>query len=59
MPIPDKGIHVIPRGDSLVVELPGGGGFGSPAKRARELIEADLAAGLVTAEKARADYGHE
>ena len=28
--IPDKGIHVIPAGDSLVVELPGGGGFGDP-----------------------------
>lgn len=25
-----KGVHVIPRGDSLVVELPGGGGFGQP-----------------------------
>ena len=25
--LPDKGIHVIPTGDSLVVELPGGGGF--------------------------------
>lgn len=25
-----KGVHVIPAGDSLVVELPGGGGFGEP-----------------------------
>ncbi|MGQ0486588.1 MAG: hydantoinase B/oxoprolinase family protein [Hyphomicrobiales bacterium] len=58
-PIPDKGIHVIPTGDSLVVELPGGGGFGDPKQRVRELIEADLAAGLVTAERARADYGYE
>jgi len=55
-PIPDKGIHVIPAGDSLVCELPGGGGFGDPKRRARALIEADLAAGLITAERARADY---
>jgi N-methylhydantoinase B len=55
-PIPDKGIHVIPTGDSLVVELPGGGGFGDPKQRARELIAADLAAGLITAERARTDY---
>ncbi len=54
--IPDKGIHIIPAGDSLVCELPGGGGFGDPKKRVRELIDADLAAGLITAEKARADY---
>ena len=29
----DKGIHVVPTGDSLVVELPGGGGFGDAKKR--------------------------
>jgi N-methylhydantoinase B len=56
VPIPDKGIHVIPTGDSLVCELPGGGGFGHPKRRARAHIEADLAAGLITAERARADY---
>ncbi len=27
-----KGIHVIPEDDSMVVELPGGGGFGPPPK---------------------------
>lgn len=26
-----KGIHLVPAGDSLIVELPGGGGFGSPS----------------------------
>ncbi len=57
--IPDKGIHVIPTGDSLVLELPGGGGFGDPKQRPRELIASDLAAGLVTAARARADYGYE
>ena len=54
--IPDKGIHVIPTGDSLVVELPGGGGFGDPKLRARELVEADVKAGLVSKESAKNDY---
>ena len=57
--IPDKGIHVIPTGDSLIVELPGGGGFGDPLQRSRHLIEADVKAGVVSAEKAREDHGHE
>ena len=47
--LPDKGMHTIPAGDSLVIELPGGGGFGYPAKRSPERRAADLAAGLVGA----------
>jgi N-methylhydantoinase B len=45
--LPDKGIHIIPKGDSLVVELPGGGGFGVPSERHQDLIDADKKAGLV------------
>ena len=55
----DKGVHIIPPGDSLVLELPGGGGFGMPDKRDRALLEADLAAELVTEEVARRDYSYE
>lgn len=55
----DKGIHIIPTGDSLVVELPGGGGFGDARKREAALVEADLAADLVTPSAARSEYGHE
>jgi N-methylhydantoinase B len=54
--IPDKGIHVIPTGDSLVVELPGGGGFGDPKLRTRALVEADVKAGVVSPEAAKRDY---
>ena len=54
--IPDKGIHVIPAGDSLVVELPGGGGFGDRQKRSRALVEADVKAGVVSPEAAKRDY---
>jgi N-methylhydantoinase B len=57
--LPDKGIHIVPTGDSLVVELPGGGGFGDPKKRTHDLIEADIAAELVTPERASTDYGYE
>jgi N-methylhydantoinase B len=57
--LPDKGIHVIETGDSLVVELPGGGGFGDPRKRSPALVEADLESGLITPQAARSDYGHE
>ena len=45
--LPDKGLHIIATGDSLVVELPGGGGFGSSANRNSDLIAADAKAGLV------------
>jgi N-methylhydantoinase B len=55
--LPDKGIHVVPPGDSLVVELPGGGGFGDPGKRDPEMIRKDIESGLVTPDAARQDYG--
>ena len=45
--LPDKGIHMVPKGDSLIIELPGGGGFGDPAKRSSDRIEADKKAGVV------------
>jgi N-methylhydantoinase B len=45
--LPDKGVHIIAAGDALVVELPGGGGFGDPAKRRQDLVESDRKLGLV------------
>jgi len=57
--LPDKGMHIIDAGDSLVLELPGGGGFGKPHKRDRTAVETDIAAGLVTVAAARKDYGYE
>jgi N-methylhydantoinase B len=46
--LPDKGIHIVPAGDTLVIELPGGAGFGNPQNRKREAIERDVKAGVVT-----------
>lgn len=54
--LPGKTTHTIPAGDSLIVELPGGGGFGDPATRCKVAIETDLAAGYISAETAQAKY---
>jgi N-methylhydantoinase B len=53
----DKGNHVVPASDSLILELPGGGGFGRPQARGAEAIKADIASGLVSPEAAEHDYG--
>ncbi len=45
--LPDKGIHLVPAGDALIIDLPGGGGWGNPAKRKPELRAADKKAGVV------------
>jgi N-methylhydantoinase B len=42
----DKGMHIIAKGDALIAETPGGGGFGDPAKRSDALIAADRKAEL-------------
>jgi len=47
-PLPGKGEVVIPAGQTLVFETPGGGGFGKPEDRAPELIEKDVREGLVS-----------
>jgi N-methylhydantoinase B len=44
-------------GDSIIVETGGGGGYGSPHERKRELLERDLRRGYVSAKAARRDYG--
>ena len=54
-----KAVHTVPPGDRIVLELPGGGGVGDPARRAPGRVEADVAAGLVSAEGAARDYGAE
>ncbi len=42
----DKGNHIIAKRDSLVLDLPGGGGFGHPEKRAEALQASDRRADL-------------
>ncbi|MDB5715666.1 MAG: N-methylhydantoinase [Sphingomonadales bacterium] len=51
-----KGRHVIPAGDTVVLDMPGGGGFGDPSLRKLSVIEDDLYKGLISWEAAQRDY---
>jgi N-methylhydantoinase B len=44
-------------GDTIIVETGGGGGYGPPSERPRDLIERDVRRGYVSAEAAARDYG--
>jgi N-methylhydantoinase B len=52
-----KGFQLIPAGDRLVVEMPGGGGYGDPRRRERERVARDVEEGLVSPAQARDGYG--
>ena len=51
-----KGDHLIPGGDCLLFETPGGGGYGPPASRDPGEVHRDVRDGLVTRNQARALY---
>lgn len=48
---------ILRSGDVLTFRTPGGGGYGDPAERPRAGVREDVEAGLLSAERARADYG--
>ena len=52
-----KGKQLIPAGESLIFETPGGGGYGDPRKRKPALVARDCAAGLISKKSARQIYG--
>ncbi|MBX6740767.1 MAG: hydantoinase B/oxoprolinase family protein [Acetobacteraceae bacterium] len=52
-----KGFQVVPKGDRLLVEMPGGGGFGDPFARDPALVARDVRYGYLSIEEARRDYG--
>ena len=52
-----KGLQIIPAGDRLIVEMPGGGGYGDPFARDPALVARDVHHGLIEPEAAEADYG--
>ena len=54
--IETKSVYVVPPGDRLVLDLPGGGGMGDPSRRDRRRVDADVASGLVSAEGVARDY---
>jgi N-methylhydantoinase B len=48
--------HTIPAGERLLLELPGGGGYGSAVSRPPERVAEDVRFGLISPEAARRDY---
>jgi N-methylhydantoinase B len=55
--LPPKGLSVVPAGDRLIVEMPGGGGMGPPSARDPESVRRDVRMGYLSPEAAARDYG--
>lgn len=52
-----KGLQIIPAGDRLIVEMPGGGGYGDPFARDPALVARDVRFGLIEPAQAEGEYG--
>jgi N-methylhydantoinase B len=52
-----KGQQTVPKGETLIIEMPGGGGLGDPHRRDPALVLQDVNLGMVSREAAAADYG--
>ncbi len=55
-PVRAKGFQVIPKGARLVVEMPGGGGYGEPSQRDPLRVQTDVHNGLVSRDAAERHY---
>jgi N-methylhydantoinase B len=49
--------HPVGPGDIVIMEVGGGGGYGPPEQRPRDLVRQDVLSGYVSVEAAVADYG--
>jgi N-methylhydantoinase B len=47
----------VQKGDKVVIQTSGGGGYGDPAARDRDAVRRDLREGRISAEAARSVYG--
>lgn len=54
--VTDKGVYTIPAGERLILQTPGGGGYGPPAKRDKDALAQDVSYGLVSEEAAKSLY---
>ena len=52
-----KGAQTVPAGETLVIEMPGGGGYGDPSMREAARVADDVRNGIVTRAAARRKYG--
>ena len=57
--LPSKATVRLERGDEVVIMTAGGGGYGDPCRRPRELVERDLREARVTRERAAREYCYE
>ncbi|KMO29132.1 hydantoinase B/oxoprolinase family protein [Methylobacterium aquaticum] len=55
--LPSKSNTTLRKGDRLVIETAGGGGYGAPGGRDRSLVAKEIAEGLLTREEAGRIYG--
>ena len=55
--IPSKAATTLRKGDRLVIETAGGGGYGDPGGRPAEHVRADVQNGKVSDDAARTVYG--
>jgi N-methylhydantoinase B len=55
--IPSKIVTTLCKGDRLIIETAGGGGYGSPRERPNKQVLDDVRNGKVTGEAACAVYG--
>ena len=53
----NKGFQSIPKRERLIVEMPGGGGYGDPKSRDPESVAADVRAGFIDRAAAESEYG--
>lgn len=56
-PLKGKGQQTIPRGESVLIEMPGGGGLGDPFTRDPMAVARDVHLGMVSREAAEDAYG--
>ncbi|HYM32738.1 MAG TPA: hydantoinase B/oxoprolinase family protein [Candidatus Cybelea sp.] len=52
-----KGQQTVPKGETLIIEMPGGGGLGDPRKRDPASVLQDVKLGMVSRAAAATDYG--
>ena len=51
-----KGLHIVPAGDRLSLEMPGGGGYGNPETRDPVAVQQDVRNGYISADAAHNVY---
>ena len=56
-PMKGKGKQFIPHGRKVILEFPGGAGYGDPKARDEEAVKRDFAQGYISEDVARKDYG--